>query len=146
MKVLVATDGSTFSQDALGRLGDFLPAKTQEVLITTVIPNPNTGAIGFVGPPYIDYGVLAEQLRQEAQAILERSAAVIKAQGYQTRGVYREGDPANEILELAQEEGVQLIVVGSHGRTGVRRFLLGSVSDRITTHANCSVLVIKQPQ
>jgi nucleotide-binding universal stress UspA family protein len=146
MKVLVATDGSEYSQRALGRLGEFLPARTESVLLVNVSPNPTAGAVGLVGPPYIDYAALADQLRAEGQQILEKGAEAIAAQGYQVRQVFREGDPATEILELAQSEGVGLIVVGSHGRTGMRRFLLGSVSDKITTHAPCSVLVIKHPQ
>lgn len=143
MKVLVATDGSEYSQEALKRLGQFLPAKTEEVLLLTVSPNPNVGPVGIVGPPYIDYAALAEQLRSESQAILEKGGALLEAQGLKPRLIYREGDPATEILELAQSEGVGLIAVGSHGRTGVQRFLLGSVSSKITSHAPCSVLVIK---
>jgi nucleotide-binding universal stress UspA family protein len=145
MKVLVATDGSDYSQRALGRMGEFLPAKTSEVLLLMVIPNPATGGLGLIGPPYIDYAALADQLRSEAQAVLDKGAATLQDQGFKVRLVYREGDPATEILELAQSEDVGMIVVGSHGRTGVRRFLLGSVSSRIVSHAPCSVLVIKHP-
>ncbi|MNR86216.1 Universal stress protein F [compost metagenome] len=146
MKVLIATDGSDYSQRALKQMKAYLPATTEEVLLVNVSPNPNLGAIGVVGPPYIDYTALADQLRAEGQAILEQGGAELDRQGFKVRLIFREGDPATEILELAQTEGVGLIVVGSHGRTGMRRFLLGSVSDKITTHAPCSVLVIKHPQ
>ncbi len=146
MKVLIATDGSEYSQRALERMGDYMPARTEEVLLVTVSPNPSAGAIGIVGPPYIDYAALADQLRAEGEETLSKGGAVLERQGFKPRLIFREGDPATEILELAQSEGVGLIVVGSHGRTGMRRFLLGSVSDKITTHAPCSVLVIKHPQ
>lgn len=145
MKVLVATDGSDYSQRALGRLGEFLPERTEEVLLLMVVPNPSAGTMGLIGPPYIDYASLADQLRSEAQAVLDKGAATLRAQGFTVRLIYREGDPATEILEVAQSEEVGMIVVGSHGRTGVRRFLLGSVSARIVSHAPCSVLVIKHP-
>jgi nucleotide-binding universal stress UspA family protein len=130
----------------MSRMKEYLPAQTDEIILINVSPNPNAGAIGIVGPPYIDYSALADQLRAEGQAILERGGAELERQGFNARLIFREGDPATEILEVAQSEGVGLIVVGSHGRTGVRRFLLGSVSDKITTHAPCSVLVIKHPQ
>lgn len=146
MKVLIATDGSDYSQLALSRMKDYLPATTDAIILVNVSPNPNAGAIGMIGPPYIDYAALADQLRAEGQAILEKGGAELERQGFNPRLIFREGDPATEILELAQTEGVGLIVVGSHGRTGVRRFLLGSVSDKITTHAPCSVLVIKHPE
>lgn len=146
MKVLIATDGSEYSQRALSLMKEYLPTTADEVILVNVSPNPNVGAIGIVGPPYIDYAALADQLRAEAQAILERGGAELERQGFKPRLIFREGDPATEILEIAQAEGVGLIVVGSHGRTGVRRFLLGSVSDKITTHAPCSVLVIKHLQ
>lgn len=146
MKVLIATDGSDYSQQALSRMREFMPGTADEVLLATVIPNPNAGAIGVIGPPYIDYAALADQMRADAQAVLEKGAATLEAQGFRARLIFREGDPATEILELAQEEGVGLIVVGSHGRHGVRRFLLGSVSSRVISHAPCSVLVIKHPQ
>lgn len=146
MKVLIATDGSEYSQRAVERVGEFLPASTTEILLVTVSPNPNAGAIGIVGPPYIDYAALSSQLRAEGEEILARAAEALERQGYRPMRVFREGDPATEILEMAQREGAGLIVVGSHGRTGLRRFLLGSVSDKITTHATCSVLVIKNPQ
>lgn len=145
MKVLVATDGSEFSARALARLGELLPRETEAVLLVNVMPNPTAGTVGIVGPPYIDYAVLADQLRAEGQAILAKGAEVVTGQGFLVRQFFREGDPATEILELAQTEGVDLIVVGSHGRTGLRRFLLGSVSNKITTHAPCSVLVVKLP-
>ncbi len=146
MKVLVAIDGSEYSQRALSRLGEFLPAKTDEVVLVNVSPNPAVGAVGLVGPPYIDYAALSEQLRAEGAAVLSQGAEVVSRGGYSVRQVFREGDPATEILELAQSEAVGLVVVGSHGRTGLRRFLLGSVSDKVMTHAPCSVLVIKHPQ
>lgn len=146
MKVLVATDGSEYSQRALARLSEFLPPSTSEVLLALVMPSPDAGALGLIGPPYIDYATLADQMRTEAQRILSSSAQILESQGLKPRQIFREGDPANEILDLARDEGVGLIVVGSHGRKGVRRFLLGSVSMRIVTHAPCSVLVVKHPQ
>jgi nucleotide-binding universal stress UspA family protein len=57
----------------------------------------------------------------------------------------REGEPAAEILKLAQEEGADLIVLGTHGRTGLGRILLGSVAEQVVRRAACPVLTVKMP-
>jgi nucleotide-binding universal stress UspA family protein len=56
-----------------------------------------------------------------------------------------EGDPADEILKYAAEMGVDLIAMGSHGRTGIMRFLMGSVSRKVLDHAGCPVLITRIP-
>jgi nucleotide-binding universal stress UspA family protein len=58
---------------------------------------------------------------------------------------YLMGSPQNEILQFANEQGVDLIVMGSHGRTGISRLLMGSVAEAVMRRANCPVLVVKQP-
>jgi nucleotide-binding universal stress UspA family protein len=60
--------------------------------------------------------------------------------------VLLEGDPAAELVEYANENMVSLIVMGTHGRTGVERLLMGSVAERVLREARCSVLVVKMPQ
>jgi nucleotide-binding universal stress UspA family protein len=70
------------------------------------------------------------------------------AQGLQDAGVEvethaREGDPADAILDVAEEQNVDLIVVGNKGMTGAKRFLLGSVPNKVSHHAPCSVMIIR---
>ncbi len=60
--------------------------------------------------------------------------------------VFMEGDPATELVRYTIEAGVNLIVMGTHGRTGVERFLMGSVAEKVMRDAPCSVLVVKLPQ
>ena len=55
----------------------------------------------------------------------------------------REGDPADAILDVAEEQGADLIVVGNKGMTGAKRFLLGSVPNKVSHHAPCSVMIIR---
>lgn len=146
MKILATTDGSEYSEAALRQLGRLVSGKESEILLMIAIPRPDAGLIGTVGPPYVDYHVLAQQMRTEAQAMLKKGEAVLKEAGFSPRLVFREGDPAEQILQVAREEAVDLIVVGSHGRTGFQRFLLGSVSDKVASHAPCSVVIIKNPK
>ena len=145
MKVLATTDGSNFSRAALRELSKFLPTKGTEVLLLSAYPGPLTGPLGMMGPPYVDYEALAKQIVKETQSTLAEGEEILRNQGFQVRSISREGDAAPTILDVAHHELVDLIVVGSHGRTGLSRFLLGSVSAQVMAHATCSVLVVKTP-
>jgi nucleotide-binding universal stress UspA family protein len=60
--------------------------------------------------------------------------------------VFLEGDPATEIVRYARDAGIDLIVMGTHGRTGLERLLMGSVAEKVLREAPCSVLVVKLPK
>ncbi len=60
--------------------------------------------------------------------------------------VFLEGDPATQIVRYSREAGVNLVVMGTHGRTGVERQLMGSVAEKVMRDASCSVLVVKLPR
>ena len=62
------------------------------------------------------------------------------------RHVFLQGDPASEIVRFARESGTDLIVMGTHGRTGLERLLMGSVAEKVMRDATCSVLVVKLPR
>jgi len=66
--------------------------------------------------------------------------------GIVVRHVLLEGDPASEIVRYARESGTDLIVMGTHGRTGLERLLMGSVAEKVMREATCSVLVVKLPK
>jgi nucleotide-binding universal stress UspA family protein len=66
--------------------------------------------------------------------------------GIPVHHVFLEGDPASEIVRYATDAGMDLIVMGTHGRTGVERLLMGSVAERVMRDAPCSVLVVKLPK
>lgn len=80
-----------------------------------------------------------------ATTFVQRTQRRFAAQGYSVEGIVLEGDPAAALLELAQQESVDLVVVGTRGRTGVRRLLLGSISQKLTMHATCAVLTVRHP-
>ncbi|MBA3748841.1 MAG: universal stress protein [Solirubrobacterales bacterium] len=81
--------------------------------------------------------------REDVKATLEVAAAEIRAAGVDVEVFARQGDPADAILDVAEERGADLIVVGNKGMTGAKRFLLGSVPNKISHHAPCSVLIIR---
>jgi len=81
--------------------------------------------------------------REDVDATLTAAADQIKAGGVEVEIFAREGDPADAILDVAEERKAGLIVVGNKGMTGAKRFLLGSVPNKISHHAPCSVLIIR---
>lgn len=143
MKVLATTDGSPFSLEALRRLDSLIPRDGTEIVLVAAYPSPAGGAFGMLGPPYVDYAQLTLQMHDEARGFAEEGARILEAQGFQVSPRVAEGDPASVILDIAEQLHADLIVVGSHGRTGLARFFLGSVSSRVAAHAPCSVLIVK---
>jgi nucleotide-binding universal stress UspA family protein len=81
--------------------------------------------------------------REDVDSTLDRAAAIARDVGVEVAMFPRQGDPADAILDVAEEQGADLIVVGNKGMTGAKRFLLGSVPNKVSHHAPCSVLIIR---
>jgi nucleotide-binding universal stress UspA family protein len=81
--------------------------------------------------------------REDVNLILENASGEAKKQDIEVRTHAREGDPADAILDVAEESKADLIVVGNKGMTGAKRFLLGSVPNKVSHHAPCGVLIVR---
>jgi nucleotide-binding universal stress UspA family protein len=81
--------------------------------------------------------------REDVSTTLDQGAEGIKQAGVEVETHAREGDPADAILDVAEEQRADLIVVGNKGMTGAKRFLLGSVPNKVSHHAPCSVMIIR---
>jgi nucleotide-binding universal stress UspA family protein len=81
--------------------------------------------------------------REDVDATLAEAHARTAGAGIDVRAHAREGDAADAILDVAEETGADLIVVGNKGMTGAKRFLLGTVPNRVSHHAPCSVLIVR---
>src|SRR3712207_6159197 len=81
--------------------------------------------------------------REDVDNTLEAAAEMAREEGVDVEKFARQGDPADAILDVAEETKADLIVVGNKGMTGARRFLLGSVPNKVSHHAPCSVLIIR---
>jgi nucleotide-binding universal stress UspA family protein len=81
--------------------------------------------------------------RQEVEAALADAAEVAREAGVTVNTHARQGDPADAILDVAEEQNADLVIVGNKGMTGAKRFLLGSVPDKVSHHAPCSVLIVR---
>jgi nucleotide-binding universal stress UspA family protein len=81
--------------------------------------------------------------RGDVEQTLEEQAATMREAGVDVETLAREGDAADAILDIAEQKDADLIVVGNKGMTGAKRFLLGSVPNKVSHHAPCSVLIIR---
>ena len=81
--------------------------------------------------------------REDVDSTLREAAEQAEAAGVAVEVFARQGDPADAILDVAEEQGADLIIVGNKGMTGAKRFLLGSVPNKVSHHAPCSVLIIR---
>ncbi len=81
--------------------------------------------------------------REDVDATLQEAAAEATERGLDVQVFARQGDPADAILDVAEETNADLIIVGNKGMTGAKRFLLGSVPNKVSHHAPCSVMIIR---
>lgn len=81
--------------------------------------------------------------REQVDATLQQAAAAADGTGLKVETYARQGDPADALLDVAEERDADLIIVGNKGMTGAKRFLLGSVPNKVSHHAPCSVLIIR---
>ncbi|MDQ1251138.1 MAG: hypothetical protein QG646_207, partial [Euryarchaeota archaeon] len=92
------------------------------------------------------WNVVEEMLRQEGDDAIQYAKKVAEDKEIDYEGVVLEGDPAHTILEFAELNIVDMIIMGSLGKGGLERFLLGSVADKVVRHSKISVLVVKKKQ
>jgi len=138
-KILAAVDGGPQAEAVARLAANFATRMGSELHVVHV---------GFVPamyhPEMQGYPSRVEAVRQETQQALDEEVRRIEAAGAAvSRSHLRMGRPDVEILELAEELDADLIVVGSRGLGGLRRTLLGSVSDSVVRHAHCPVLVVR---
>lgn len=137
-KILLATDGSVASMDAAREARAFLAAWPQaELLVLYVIPPMAYSFDTSTVLPDI------ERHEQEAVAQAQESVELVFAGQSRVRFLTSRGVPANVICDLAEQEDIDLIIVGSHGRGAMQRALLGSVSQAVVRHATVPVLVVR---
>lgn len=147
-KVLLATDGSREAILATQSAAQIAYETGSELHIVYVRPRSVPLHPGdYPGPQVAEHWLQREQelLEREAQRLLDAQVEEIEAAGSSVAQThFRIGKPDEEIVILGEELGSGLIVVGSRGRGGVRRALMGSVCDSVVRHAHCPVLVVRK--
>jgi nucleotide-binding universal stress UspA family protein len=141
--IVVGTDGSETAKVALHRAADLASQVDARVCIVSAF-QPLSGVRGkgadSAGEEASSWSVDPEL---EVRSILDDAIGVVRGAGAECETLARRGDPAEALLSVAEERSADLIVVGNKGMTGTRRFLLGSVPDKISHHAPCSVLIVR---
>jgi nucleotide-binding universal stress UspA family protein len=143
MKILVAMDGSDFSQAALHSvIARPWPANT-EVKILNVVEPPSLLMGREMSGYDQEFEAVWKALRDQAKSLVEKAADKLRAAKLNVSTELVEGDPQSQIIDAANQWHADMIVLGSHGRSGLSRFLMGSVSQDVVRHAHCSVEIIR---
>jgi nucleotide-binding universal stress UspA family protein len=137
-KILVAHDGSKLSDKALKKAVEIASGFNSSLTVLSVIPELYLTELSD-----IDRQRIMATLTDEANTAMEKVRISLSGKPIEAKTIVRQGPAAEKILETAQKMKIDLLVLGSHGRHGAKKFLLGSVSTKVVDHANCPVLVVK---
>ncbi len=141
--IVVGTDGSPTAVEAVRQaveLAARIGARVEIVSAYEPVPSSRLRQESQQAPTDLQWMV---NPREDVDATLEAAAGVARDAGVEVETYARQGDPADSILDIAEERRADLIVVGNKGMTGAKRFLLGSVPNKVSHHAPCSVLIIR---
>jgi nucleotide-binding universal stress UspA family protein len=144
MRILLATDGSSFSEAAVKEVASLIRPQETEVLVLEVVE-----PLMYFVPPQMAPGYAPEQAERQrelsdlAKTATAAAADKLRSAGFRAGSRVVESDIRTGILDMAAEWKPDLIVLGSHGRRGVKRFLLGSVAESVARHAKCSVFIVR---
>jgi len=148
MKIILATDGSDSALAAVDFLARFPFPQDSEVTVVTVIDPSLFHADDMERLEEGERAAIAAtegSLRHEAQQLLESESVRLREAGWSGTTEVRFGAPAHEIVKAAEENGADLIVLGSRGTGVIKRFLMGGVSHHVLHYAPCSVLLVRHP-
>ncbi len=151
MRLLLAIDDSKFAEAAIQAVvSQFRQDHTQVMVLHALdwgdlmpTPFPGVGVQPMFSVHQLESIIQSET--KKAHDLVKDAAERLRSAGFDTSTSVRKGDPKMVILDCANEWKADLIVVGSHGRKGVTRFVLGSVSEAVARHAHCSVEIARLP-
>ena len=137
--IVVGTDGSPGAEAAVQKVIEL--ARESGAVLHVVCAYPGRSALERIGVSARQESV---DLRGVAADVIARSERRLEEAGFVVDKHVREGDPAHTIIAVAGEQDADLIVVGARGHTGLRNFMLGSVSSKLAHHAPCSLLIVRE--
>jgi nucleotide-binding universal stress UspA family protein len=142
-RIVVGTDGSETAAEAVRQaidLAKLTDAQLSVVSAFSPVPQRRVKGESLSAPADIQYEIGP---REDVNLILDAAAADARKDGIEVQTHPVEGDPAEAILNVAEQTNADLIVVGNKGMTGARRYLLGSVPNNVSHHAPCSVIIVR---
>lgn len=140
--IVVATDGSKFSTAAASEAIGIAKKNKSALTVIAVVPAE------LATPTDVDFSMTQQELIADKEMrVAEKNARAVKEaaakEGVTVQAFVMSGKPADAIIETAKEKKADLIMLGSHGRTGLERLLMGSVAERVIVLSDCAVLVVK---
>jgi nucleotide-binding universal stress UspA family protein len=141
--IVVGTDGSDTANQAVRQAVELALAVGASIdLVSAYAPVPaqRLSEERRAAPEDLQWAITP---REDVDATLAAAAEIAQKAGVSVEVFPRQGDPADAILDVAEERDADLIIVGNKGMTGAKRFLLGSVPNKVSHHAPCSVLIIR---
>ena len=158
-KILLPLDGSALAAAMLPIVGKMAMNINATVVLLCAMQEPKEEAqragmvrithaltdvlVGSSNPQVDPYTQQLEREQAAAQSVLDLAAATLRAQGINTETIVEFGDPAESILKVAKQHEVDLIAMGTHGRSGLSRLLLGSVAEYVMRHSTVAVLLLR---
>jgi nucleotide-binding universal stress UspA family protein len=143
-RIVVGTDGSETAAEAVRQASELARISGSRLDVVSAyepVPRQRLRDESREAPGDVQYEFTE---REDVNLTLDNAAAGAKKTGVEEVQTHaREGDPADAIIDVAEEVNADLIVVGNKGMTGARRFLLGSVPNKVSHHAPCSVVIIR---
>ena len=137
--IVVGTDGSPTAEKAVEKAAELAETLGAKVHIVSAY-EPNSVK---VGGGFEERSQWMEAPGSTVDSSIERAVGMLRVKGLDVESYARKGNAAEALLDVAEECGADLIIVGNKGMTGAKRFLLGSVPDKISHHAPCCVLIVR---
>ena len=143
MKVLIGVDDSKHAEATLEFVKKMRWPADTSMIVASAVHLPAGAYSESFAPIAVDMGVWLEELTAWHKEVTVQATRTLTDAGLKAEGRVLQGDPREALIDLARQERVDLIVVGSHGRTGLTKFLMGSVASHVVTHAPCTVTVVR---
>ena len=145
MKILLAIDDSIFSQAATKAVIQEMQPDQAELCVLHVVEPLSNFPYAYKGQA-VNIRALQQECLKEGRGLVQRVGQLLSKAGFAVQKAVEKGDPRSAIIDRAAHWKADLIIVGSHGRKGLSRFLLGSVAEYVVRYARCSVMIVRIPE
>ena len=145
MKILLGIEDSKFSEAAIQAVVRQFRSEAAELRVLHVVELLLYPPSAYAEELMSGIEVVQQERLQQGKDLVARAEKSLRAAGFRVSTLVEKGDPRIAIIDCAAEWNADLIVLGSHGRKGLDRFLLGSVSEFVARHARCSVEIVRIP-
>lgn len=142
-RILMATDFSSYSMEALDYAVYLAQSLKAELYLLHVFEIPHFSHVGVAPSVQPEVHKWIDQVCQEESKNLETLVEEVRQRGVSVSGIFQEGKPFLEILKTAEKIEADLIVLGTHGRTGMAHILMGSVAEKVVRQASCPVFSVR---